>query len=61
MTVSEVMKRVRIAGYAWPADGEEGPRNRGECVYCGGPCGGVTMNCEARVFHDAQALRGDAR
>jgi hypothetical protein len=60
MSVSETMKRVRIAGGAWPADGEEGPRLRGHCAYCAGPCEGVTGDCEVRVFNDSQELRGDA-
>lgn len=30
----------------------EGPRRIGQCVYCGGPCQGVTTDCETRVWQE---------
>ncbi len=33
---------------------KEGPRRVGQCVYCGGPCEGVTTLCEERVFRQAR-------
>jgi hypothetical protein len=35
---------------------EEGPRRIGECVYCKGPCQGVTVNCETRVYQESRLL-----
>jgi hypothetical protein len=33
---------------------EEGPRRVGMCIYCAGPCQGVTVNCETRVWLERQ-------
>jgi hypothetical protein len=33
----------------------EGPRRIGQCVYCGGPCDGVTTDCETRVWQERRA------
>lgn len=30
----------------------EGPRCIGQCVYCAGPCNGVTTSCEERVWRE---------
>lgn len=35
----------------------EGPRKVGYCAGCNGLCQGVTVNCEVRVFHEAQQIR----
>lgn len=29
---------------------KEGPRRIGHCVYCKGPCHGVNIDCETRVW-----------
>lgn len=33
---------------------KEGPRRVGQCVYCGGPCEGVTTMCEERVWKESR-------
>jgi hypothetical protein len=59
MTVKTVQWYLLMNGADWATSGDEGPRRVGECVYCAGPCEGVTTMCESRVFEDAKEL--DAR
>jgi hypothetical protein len=40
--------------------GKVGPRRPGHCVYCAGPCQGVTTQCEVRVWEESLRLRKDA-
>lgn len=32
---------------------KEGPRRRGHCIYCAGPCTMSTTQCSVRVFHES--------
>lgn len=65
--VIRMMAIIRHHGSHWPKmsiygpvgsiPGIEGPRRIGWCVYCAGPCEGVTLSCETRVWQDAKAER----
>jgi hypothetical protein len=51
-SVWALLDAIRMVGSKWIACGPEGPRRIGQCVYCAGPCDGVTVSCETRVWYE---------
>lgn len=51
------MFRAGTGGWFFSLNGlasiEEGPRRIGHCVYCAGPCQGLTTDCSSRVWTDS--------
>jgi len=55
-----LLTRVRALGGTMGVYGDEAPRRPGHCVYCAGPCQGVTTQCEVRVWEESLRLRKEA-
>lgn len=50
--INALLVAIKLTGSRWVPVGVEGPRRVGHCVYCAGPCHGVTNMCEVRVWQE---------
>lgn len=64
-SIANVLAMVTQHTGRWAPMGDEGPRMIGMCIHCKGPrCLGLTLQCERRVFDDAELaeqLRKDTK